>query len=513
VTNIRAAAYLRLSRSSEDSTSIERQRDSAIKLAQARGWELRPEHIFTDQGRSGWDPHARREGWEDLFNAVRHGEVDVVIAWKLDRLTRRGIGALLDIIGELRDHGVDLVLTSEPVDLTHPASDLLLAVLGWLAQMEAQRTSERSRETAQHLRAGGAAWGSAPFGWKSAPRKDGGPGRRFVLDPETAPSLRHAVAEVTAGASIATTAPSLGLSRHGLAGLLRSPILRGYAWEGHGKTRRMTLDANGRPLQVHEPLLSAEEWSRLQAALDRRRRAPGARRTPPLLSGIIRCGRCGAPLCGQGLNYGCSHAAHRVKGARCQDVADTYVEARALSALMRKRVVEQLAATIADDDAERAHRADAADERVAAILAQLERLEADRLAGVYDAPALSARWREQHQRLAAALADAEAERREARLAQPGGGDLLPLALDIADHWDELERDERRQLIALVIDRVEVAPTARGGTPEQRWARSYARFNVVWTALAEAAIAAQDVDVLEAAGRDQAQREAGVETST
>jgi len=58
---------------------------------------------------------------------------------------------------------------------------------------------------------------------------------------------------------------------------------------------------------VHEPLVSREEFERVQELLDYRAAIPGAPRwhvSPYLLIGLVRCGKCGAALCGTSAKSG-----------------------------------------------------------------------------------------------------------------------------------------------------------------------------------------------------------------
>ena len=90
----RAVLYLRLSSSTEDSTSIARQAADLQQLAVREGWTV--VRTLTDDGLSG---RKARANAAEALRMLREDEADVLAVWKLDRWTRQGLGA----IGALSD--------------------------------------------------------------------------------------------------------------------------------------------------------------------------------------------------------------------------------------------------------------------------------------------------------------------------------------------------------------------------------------------------------------------------
>ena len=74
------------------------------KLAEAEGIEVVAE--FTDDDTSAWSGKKRRPGYDDLLD--RLPDVDVVIAWAPDRLTRRMV-ELVGLIDALDRHNVSVI--------------------------------------------------------------------------------------------------------------------------------------------------------------------------------------------------------------------------------------------------------------------------------------------------------------------------------------------------------------------------------------------------------------------
>jgi DNA invertase Pin-like site-specific DNA recombinase len=85
-----------------------------------------------------------REGLDRLMREVRRGRVDVVVAYKLDRLGR-SLQHLAQLIGEFEAHGTALVATSQGIDTSesNPAGRLQMHVLAAVAEFERSVIRER----------------------------------------------------------------------------------------------------------------------------------------------------------------------------------------------------------------------------------------------------------------------------------------------------------------------------------------------------------------------------------
>src|SRR4051794_20863678 len=82
----KAALYLRISLDkSGEGLGVERQRDDAIRLAELRGWDVA--EVIEENSVSAAGKKAR-PGFERLLEMISAGQVQVVVAWNLDRLTR-----------------------------------------------------------------------------------------------------------------------------------------------------------------------------------------------------------------------------------------------------------------------------------------------------------------------------------------------------------------------------------------------------------------------------------------
>lgn len=134
---VRAAIYARCSTSEQDFT---RQLEELRRDAARFGWNVVAELGSYASGGSNESDLSR------LQAAAHAGEYDRLMVWELSRLTRRGIGPLLNLIQQLDAKGVRVYSRSEPwVGDDGPTRDLLVAILGWVSRWEREMISSRTK--------------------------------------------------------------------------------------------------------------------------------------------------------------------------------------------------------------------------------------------------------------------------------------------------------------------------------------------------------------------------------
>ncbi|MFJ3869745.1 recombinase family protein [Streptomyces sp. NPDC090082] len=350
---VRAALYARQSRARPDSSeaSPEAQLAAGEALARSRGWEV--VHAFKDVGRSGWDPHGIRPGFEDLMAAVRAGEVDVVVVTELSRLTRQGAHDALEIDKELKEYGVRFVSVLEPfLDTSNPIGTAIFALIASLAKQDSDIKAERLRGAKDEIKAvGGRHSSSAPYGMRAVRERIGNL-VVSVLEPDEGNPEHVAVVERMvemsfAGVSdnkIATTLEAEGVPAPGEADrratakrmesikkrrvsnedspirwraqtvrwILSHPAVGGFASarvkRGKAYVNVIARDEGGVALTPHRGIVTGAAWLELQEKRSKRNttgRQPGGEATPTLLSGwrFTTCGICTGSV-GQTRNNG-----------------------------------------------------------------------------------------------------------------------------------------------------------------------------------------------------------------
>ncbi len=152
----RAALYHRVSTLDQDPTLARRELQAA---ATRLGLRTAVQVEETGSGARNDRPGLRR-----ILEAARHGEVDAVLVWKLDRFGRSALDVLANI-RELEGNGVRFIVTTQGIDI-RPGGDalgrLILTTLAAVAEFERDLIRERTRLGLQRARASGVRLGRPP---------------------------------------------------------------------------------------------------------------------------------------------------------------------------------------------------------------------------------------------------------------------------------------------------------------------------------------------------------------
>jgi DNA invertase Pin-like site-specific DNA recombinase len=145
-TNLRVGLYARVS--TQDQQTIPMQTRALREYATRRGWTIALQVKEIGSGAS------QRERREQLLEAARRREIDVVLVWRLDRWGR-SVTDLLATLQELEHLGVGFVSLTEALDLTTPAGRAMAALLAVFAEFEREILRERVRAGLAHARQNG----------------------------------------------------------------------------------------------------------------------------------------------------------------------------------------------------------------------------------------------------------------------------------------------------------------------------------------------------------------------
>jgi DNA invertase Pin-like site-specific DNA recombinase len=145
----RAAIYVRVSTGAQ---TVDNQLRELRDIAERHGWQIVAE--FSDRGISGAKGREQRPGLHKLLQAVARREVDIVLAWSVDRLGR-SLQDLLSFLAELHAKGVDLYLHQQGLDTSTPAGKALFQMMGVFAEFERAIIRERVRSGLARAKAQG----------------------------------------------------------------------------------------------------------------------------------------------------------------------------------------------------------------------------------------------------------------------------------------------------------------------------------------------------------------------
>jgi site-specific DNA recombinase len=154
--------YLRVSLDRDGKAAIERQEADCRAWAERNGLTVRKVH--TDRGRSGYKA-VERKGFDAALAAVTAGVVGTLIVWKLDRLSRKGIGQVGKVLDGIEKAGGRLVSVVDGLDTSNRSARKAVAMLAELARSESTNLGTRVGHAKCHLRSKGR-WigGQPPYG-------------------------------------------------------------------------------------------------------------------------------------------------------------------------------------------------------------------------------------------------------------------------------------------------------------------------------------------------------------
>lgn len=153
--------------SDPDSQTTENQRPELEAMARRRGWEVA--RVFQVGASAYKGAHLKALG--ELYDGAHRGQFKIVLCWALDRLSREGPQATLEIVSRLGKYGCQVISLQEPwTEVGGEMLDLLLAIAGWVARMESTRRSERTKTGLARARAEGKRLGR-PTGSKDGKRR------------------------------------------------------------------------------------------------------------------------------------------------------------------------------------------------------------------------------------------------------------------------------------------------------------------------------------------------------
>lgn len=299
----RLAAYLRDSGGERQELSLPQQ-EAAI-----RQWCLENCHtltyIFQDAARAG-SSTVGRAGFLDCMHHFRSPgcrETGLVI-WSYSRFAR-DIDDAQFYRADLRRRGYQIISITDQVP-DGPIGRLFEAAIDWKNEQFLEDLSrDVKRGLADRVSRYGAIPGTPPRGFKRQPveigqRRDGSRhiGHRWVPDPDQAPLVQKAFRMRAAGKSLAEINAATHLYK-GINGYKTFYSNRLYIGELH--FGELVIN------DYCEPLVDRATWDAVQAILERHKDRqnvvtpadqPRRKHTPYLLSGLVYCARCDAPLSG-----------------------------------------------------------------------------------------------------------------------------------------------------------------------------------------------------------------------
>lgn len=470
---MRAALYTRVSTSQQvDGISLQLQEERLRSYATAMGWEI--VEIYVDAGLSGASKD--RPEYQRMLADVKERRFDVILVYKLDRLTR-SVRDFHELTSLLDSYGVGLVSVTQNIDTSSPTGRLLRNVLVDFANFERELIAERSTEAKRRKASDGKYLGwKPPYGYrKEGSRSDS----RLVIVPEEADIVRRIYQLYLTGQhGIIPIAREVGLSASTVREILLNPTYCGkiaYA-KRPGSSKRLRVSSMDDWIVVdgeHEPIISEEEWQRAQLIREQNflKRGP-SRGSPHLFSRMVYCARCGN-LCRlasskrthngrtyRHMYYRCDLREDSRKNCSQPPVRHNAIEAafvKALGQIMKDdKLWEEVSRRIKDEeDCETKMRLKALNSRREQITRRIDNLVAHLADGAI-ATAIRPRLIALEEERKAVDEEIRQLQRQLEAAEQQRPDLTREILqDVSRHWKDMTVEEKREGVRLLVRKFDI----------------------------------------------------------
>lgn len=299
---MRVALYPRVSgHEQEDNYSVPEQIKRMKAYCEARGWTVYK--IYTDSGYSG--SSLDRPGVQTLIKDAEKHLFDMVLVYKLDRLSRSQKDTLYLVEDVFDKHGVYFTSITENFDTSTPTGKAFLGILSVFAQFERESIRERTM-MGKKARAEEGKWhggSTVPVGYDYSIEDD-----MLYINEYEAMQVREIAdlfLKMTPVRTIERMCGEKGYKhKHGkwssltIRRVLSNPIYIG-----------MLQSKNGNYKGIHKPILDEETFEKIQVIMKERREKYGVPNNAygSLLGGFLYCKHCtakyGKTNTGAGVSY------------------------------------------------------------------------------------------------------------------------------------------------------------------------------------------------------------------
>ncbi|MCH4432408.1 cassette chromosome recombinase CcrB [Staphylococcus haemolyticus] len=368
--------YIRVSTERQvEGYSIEGQITQIEQYCQFNGYEL--VDIYADRGISG--KSMNRPELQRMLNDAKNGKLDCVMVYKTNRLARN-TSDLLTIVEELHRQNVEFFSLSERMEVKNSTGKLMLQILASFSEFE-RNTILENIYNGQHQRAlEGYYQGNLPLGYNNIPDNK----KELMINQHEANIVKYIFESYVKGHGYRKIANALNhkgyvtkkgnpFSISAVTYILSNPFYIGKIqfakYKDWNDKRRKGL--NDKPVIAegkHAPIIGKDLWDKVQARKKQVSQKPQVHgKGTNLLTGIIRCPQCGAPMAASNTTntlkdgtkkriryYSCSN--FRNKGSKvCSansvraEVIEKYVMDQILEIVKSDKVLKQVVERVNQD--------------------------------------------------------------------------------------------------------------------------------------------------------------------
>lgn len=294
ITTNKVAIYVRVSTTyqAEEGYSIEEQRDKLTSYCKIKDWNVYD--VYIDGGFSG--SNTKRPALEKLIKDAKSKRFDTVLVYKLDRLSRSQKDTLYLIEDVFIENDIDFLSLQENFDTSTPFGKAMIGLLSVFAQLEREQIKERMQLGKLGRAKSGKTmmWAKTSYGYDY--HKETG---TLTVNPAQALAVKFIFERYLAGRSVTKLRDDLnekypkskGWNYRTVRLILSNPVYCGF-----NQFKGQIFPGN------HEAIITEDIFNKTQKEL-KYRQMKYAELTNPrpfkakyMLSGIVQCGYCRAPL-------------------------------------------------------------------------------------------------------------------------------------------------------------------------------------------------------------------------
>ena len=285
---LKCAIYTRVSTDGQaevEFNSCEAQ-ESKIRAFVSSQEDMEVYNVYSDPGFTG--ANTNRPALQQMFKDIQERKINLVIAYKIDRLTRSPKD-FYQIIEFFEKYEVSFISVTERFDTSTPSGRLLRNIMLTFAQFERELTGERVRDKLlERAQKGFPHGGHEPLGYIKE-------NKRFIIHEHEAEAVRLIFEEYVSGTSLPDIVKELAdknfiqkdgklIDKSRVWHVLRNPVYMGII-QHKGKSYK----------GIHEPLISKELFEEAQTINPDRTKSIKHYKTN-YLGGLIVCAECGSSM-------------------------------------------------------------------------------------------------------------------------------------------------------------------------------------------------------------------------
>lgn len=326
--NKKVAIYCRVSTTeqAEEGYSIDEQNIKIREYCEREGHEIY--NLYEDRGISGKNI-TNRPGIKQLLQDATENKFDLVIVWKLNRISRKLLD-ILNIVELLNKHNIAFRSLTENFETETPSGKLQLNIMGAIGEFERETIAENVK-MGLLARAKEGRWnGGVVLGYDLVELNNEGKKRKntvLKINEKEANTVRRIFELYSQGHGYKAVVNRINKEGHKtkrngefavstVKEILQNPVyigkIRYNVRQDWSKKRRNNINAN--PILsdgIHEPIIDVETWNKVQVILKERSKKHNKVYDCEFpLTGILKC-----PVCGAGMTINRS-TAKRKDGTR-----------------------------------------------------------------------------------------------------------------------------------------------------------------------------------------------------